>query len=449
MLNIVAAVALLAIVSSPWWADKLFFTIDDAPSWDLAAVPGLIAATFAWILFVSRRKEFLRLVMCSSLLARLAATGVFVYVSIAVYDGTADALNFNRTGTILAQQFFSTGELPLLHPMWSNNFVIMVVRTLFILFWPSFVLGMVVFSLLAFAGQYFAYRAYSIAYPAARQETAAVMIFLLPSLLFWTSAIGKDSLSLFFIGLLLYSTALYTVPARKIAATAVTLFALAGIFLVRPHVGAIISVAMLLPYVLLQRSRVLGAAALKAAVVPALVGVSLYLAVTAASFVGQGEVAQVDKRVLVVASANRLAGSAFGAASVGARVVQGPFMFFRPFPWEVRSSQSALAAAEALLLLVITWRLRKQVLAFLRSRPGAFTWFLVVFLAEFMVIFSVTVTNFGLLARERVMAMPFLLLLLCRAADQALPPRKMPVAVAEGDELFAADEPAAANSTYA
>jgi len=60
------------------------------------------------------------------------------------------------------------------------------------------------------------------------------------------------------------------------------------------------------------------------------------------------------------------------------------------------------------------WRRRKQLLSVLRNwRENPFVFFLLLFVAEFSIIFSAAITNFGLLARQRVMATPFLIMLLC------------------------------------
>ena len=52
-------------------------------------------------------------------------------------------------------------------------------------------------------------------------------------------------------------------------------------------------------------------------------------------------------------------------------------------------------------------------LALRASRETAVILAAILFVAQFSIIFSAAITNFGLLARQRVMAMPFLVLLLC------------------------------------
>jgi hypothetical protein len=89
-------------------------------------------------------------------------------------------------------------------------------------------------------------------------------------------------------------------------------------------------------------------------------------------------------------------------------------LFFRPFPWEARNGQSAVAAIEGLFLAWLAWTRRKQLSLVIRNwRENPFVFFALMFVVEFSIIFSAAISNFGLLVRQRVMAMPFLIMLLC------------------------------------
>src|SRR5207249_9781750 len=78
------------------------------------------------------------------------------------------------------------------------------------------------------------------------------------------------------------------------------------------------------------------------------------------------------------------------------------------------SLQAVIAAGEGLLLAFLVWKRRRELMLALRaSRETAVILAAILFVAQFSIIFSAAITNFGLLARQRVMAMPFLVLLLC------------------------------------
>lgn len=434
----------LLLLTAPLWGDGLFFANGTPPFWDFLAIPALVLLATLVILALTRVRPYLRLVLMVALLERLAATGAFLYLTYRVYYA-ADTISYIRGARLLAHDFYATGHLRLLHPVWSNNFVIMLASDLFVLLWPSAVLGTFVFSLLALVGQYLAYRAYTIAFPAANRTVAAVALLLMPSLVFWSAALGKDSLTLLFLGLVLYSTARLE-RGFEIGSLTGLLAGLAGTFLVRPHVGAMVLLALLVPYTILRPGRGFSGVAVKFVMVPLLFVATLYLTLNAAVFVKLQGVEQVAPMLHQMTRLNQLgAGSAFGPASLPLRLLQAPLLFFRPLPWEVNSPQSAIAGAEALFLLCLCWRLRRRLWQLLfHQRLSLFAWFVVAFLGEFYLVFSAAMSNFGLLARERVMGLPFLLILFCLAAELPEPARRRRIS---RQPLYRAAAPPPADAT--
>ena len=97
-------------------------------------------------------------------------------------------------------------------------------------------------------------------------------------------------------------------------------------------------------------------------------------------------------------------------------------VLFRPFPWEARSTTALVSALEGAVLMAIAAARVGHVLRL----PGSFRvrpliGFSVIYLAGFCYAFS-PFGNFGLLARQRAQAIPFLLLLLMiPSADGAAP----------------------------
>ena len=102
-----------------------------------------------------------------------------------------------------------------------------------------------------------------------------------------------------------------------------------------------------------------------------------------------------------------------GPSQVPAGVVS---VFFRPFPWEALSLSSLIAAAESLVLaglVVVNWRRVANLPRYAVKRP--FVLFSAIYALLFAIGFSY-IANFGILARQRVQALPVLLVIL------ALPP---------------------------
>ena len=414
-------VAMAVLFSSPIWAYALLLI-----PYDEASVPAKIVGVALFILavliplaFLSAREPFLREVVIVGLFFKVATTATFLFMGYVIYDGAADMIIYYRIGRYIADVYNSTGQLQFAQPAWFGvQFIYNVTGLLFILVGSSVVVGAVCFSLLAFVGQYLMYRAFAIAYPEGDRRMAAVLLFLLPSIVYWTSAIGKDALAVFFIGSAVYGFALLERRSRS-SAFLPLLFGLAGLLCVRPHVAGMLATAFALPYAVGRNKQGVRGLVVKAIGIPILIGVTVYFAAQAQAYVGMDDVSQASYVLSKEATGSKIGSSAFGSASVTARVLGAPFLFFRPFPWEVHNLQALIACAESMLLLAITWRLRKQIYyALWKHWRSGFTLFLILYLVEFSVVFSACISNFGLLARERTMAVPLFVILLCM-----IPPR--------------------------
>jgi hypothetical protein len=269
------------------------------------------------------------------------------------------------------------------------------------------------FSLLGLCGQYLCYRAFRVAYPKGDRKMAAILLFLLPSIVYWTSSVGKDALALFFIGWAVFGFARLTQHASSRAIVPV-IAGLTGILCVRPHVAGMLASSFALPYALGRNAQGFRGTVVKVVGIPIMIVITFYFATQAQVFLGMDDVSHASEFLSAVASKNNYGNSAFGSASLVARIFAAPMLFFRPFPWEVHNLQSAIASGEAMLLLYLTWHYRGMILAALqRHWRSGFTLFLLLFLAEFSVIFSAAISNFGLLARERTMVIPLFAMFLC------------------------------------
>lgn len=124
---------------------------------------------------------------------------------------------------------------------------------------------------------------------------------------------------------------------------------------------------------------------------------------------------------------NQVGGSAFGdeSSTQTARLAQAPFLMFRPFPWEANNMPAVIASAEGfvLLLLFLVVCRRASLFRFLiNARFTPLIIFAISFFLMFSVAFSISLSNFGLLARQRVMVLPLVLTLV--AGSKALNPER-------------------------
>jgi len=421
--TIVKLVGFICILSAPLWVYGLFFPfpsgfpIENHVPTVLLVLVLVLALQLVLIQKISAGDPFTAGVMGVGFLLKLAAVSAFMYMAFRVYEGTADALHYFGEGSRIADEFSLTGDWNFPRPYWNTNSIIIINGVLINMVGPSFQALMIIFATLSFWGQYLLFRAFCIAFPGGQHKVAALLMFCFPSIVFWTSAIGKDAVILFFIGACCYGFAKMRERTDPIALVTV-LVSLGGVMLVRPHVAAMLAIAFGYAYLLSKnRTGLLGMAA-KIVGIPLLLLASVYLVAQARTFVDLNDIGKTASVLKRVGGLNQIGGSAFGSSFLY-RLVAAPFLLFRPFPWEVRSPQAAIAGIEALGLVIFVWRRRGFVRSSLRSwRENAFVLFSWVYILEFSLVFAGAMTNFGMLVRQRVMLLPLALMV---ALSQPLP----------------------------
>jgi 4-amino-4-deoxy-L-arabinose transferase-like glycosyltransferase len=293
------------------------------------------------------------------------------------------------------------------------------------------------FTWLAFWGQYLCYRAFRIALPDGDRVRYGRLIFLFPSVLFWTAPIGKDAIIFFGLGLALWGVARVFTRARGgfIALAA----SLSLIMAVRPNIALTIFIALIPAYVVGRRPGEPGRRiASKVVGVVALLVIGSLLVPRAEHFLGVKDLSfnSVNNRLKRVSVDTTNVGSQnFGTAAASTNtptVIDDPAripidivtVLFRPFPWEAPTTVTLLASLESLFLLALTgasWRRLLAAIRHLGRRPyvGYSLFYVILFIGTFA-----SVGNFGILARERVQTLPPFFVLLA-----ATPPRRSRPAV--------------------
>jgi hypothetical protein len=273
----------------------------------------------------------------------------------------------------------------------------------------------VLFAFAALWGGYFFYRAFCIAFPEGNRGLYGLLIILLPSMIYWSSTIGKDALEQLFIGISTYG---FAKLVKQISASAIVIviIGLVGAAALRPHVGALLATGMLVPYTFGKSRSSWMTTSAKILLVPLLAAGTFYMVMQAQLFVGvestdfRGNV----NRLQLETKYTNIGGSTFNEGeSLQRRIIQGPFLVFRPFPWEVHNAMSAFAGLEGLGLLFFAWQKRRNVLALVHHWREPFVFFILLFTFEFSLIFSAATSNFGILVRQRIMMVPIFLMLFC------------------------------------
>jgi hypothetical protein len=414
--TLVNVIGFMCILIAPLWVYGLFFPFP--PNYPIennssALLLVLILVLTVQVIFIRRitaGDQFMAEVMIVGFLLKLAAVSAYMFMTVRVYEGVADVFFYFSSCLRIVNGFSLTGDWAFPRPFWSTNFIIMLSSWLVVVFGPTFQALMIIFATLSYWGQYLFFRAFCIAFPKRQHRTAALFMFFLPSIVFWTATVGKDAVIFFFIGGCCYGFAKMA-QRTNLVGLVTALISLGGVMLVRPHIAGMLAISFGGAYLLSRNRRGLLGMAAKTVGIPLLLLASMYFIAQARTFLDLRGIEQTPGIVSRVAEVNQIGGSAFSDSFLY-RLVAAPFLLFRPFLWEVRSPQAAIAGIEALGLMIFVWRRRDALRSSLRSwRENAFVLFSWVYALEFSLMFAGAMTNFGLLARQRVMLTPLALMI--------------------------------------
>jgi hypothetical protein len=394
--------------------------------------PAIVLATIPAIARQARREQNDRLfwLLLAALVLKMLGALLRVYVVSDVYGGEGDSLDYHGEGTRIALLFragdFNSG-LPTLH---DTDFIRLLTGIIYTFTGSTFVGGFLIYSWLGFWGLFYFYRAFTIAVPDAKRYSYAKLLFFLPSLVFWPSGIGKEAWMVFALGIAAYGGARAMTRAFW-RGMAVAIGGLWLCWLVRPHIAALMAVALVVGSIVGRSSWRLKE-----------FGLLLRLASIAVAIVVAGLAVRQAQQFLsdVGFDTSRGLGQALtqtsqrtgkGDSSFDPSIVKTPLdlpaaavtVMFRPFPIEATSLQAMMASLEGAFLLVLAIARVRWILAAVKSVLRvpyiAFAFF---YSGMFVIAFS-SIANFGILVRQRVQLLPIALVLLC------IPPkRKEPLA---------------------
>jgi hypothetical protein len=276
-----------------------------------------------------------------------------------------------------------------------------------------------VFAWIGFLGCYLLYRAFVIALPNADHKRYALLIFLWPSLFYWLSSIGKDGWMVLTLGIASVGAARVLVR-RPGGYTLLVLGSLLGSF-VRPHVSLMallaFGVALLVSRRQSSRPGVTPSSIAKVAGLVVLIAVGGVVASRAATVLNVNDFSSSSISTALNTNVNRTdeGGSTFTAANPQNPLGYAEAAFtilYRPLPIESHGAEQIATALEGLFLLGLTiasWR--RIVSAFGRLRSEPYVTYAIVYMLIFFFAFG-TMSNFGILARQRMQVMPMFFVLL-------------------------------------
>lgn len=289
----------------------------------------------------------------------------------------------------------------------------------------------------AFGGCWRIFKLFYSIYPHLHKKIAIATLFL-PSLLFWSSALMKDSITMGALGFFIYGVYQLFFMRKKIVVNIVVVSLSAFLlFYIKPYIVLCAVPGFLVwAYILLNKN--IKDRGFRMFATLAFTGLTIAGSIYFMQKIATSEMASqyATQNILKALESQQNtynqvddAGSGFKATaidnSVGGILKLFPLgivnSLFRPFPWEVRSPVMALTALEALLFAWLTitcfrYTSFKRFRKVLADNPS------IVFCFIYSILFAglvgMSTLNFGTLARYKIPALPFFLIMLFVILDR-------------------------------
>ena len=391
-----------------------------------APVVGFIAIVFVRRFFRDDLSHLRRIALIG-LVAKLCGTLTRYWVANDAYGGASDANNYHALGKSFAGGFWQgwVSFVGLVPHTRGTAFIGELTGFIYAFTGSSKLAGYLWFSLLGFLGVAFCVKAAAVAVPGLLQRRYAWLCFLLPSLVFWPSSIGKEAWMSLVLGATSMGVARFTNGDRSVRTLVWLGLGLLGASMVRPHFAGIWLAAfgLALVWSLLsgRRTRQHSGKRQNPLVVIGLVliavaGVAAMSKATTKYLLASGDDASVDDLVQLTTRRTEKGGSRFEAVSI-ASPTDYPWAIFRtltrPVIWEVSNLATVLAGIEATLVLVLLVLNVRRLAATprLMNRHPYVTFSLLVCCLGALAMS--TFGNLAILVRQRSLLMPALLILVC------------------------------------
>lgn len=269
-------------------------------------------------------------------------------------------------------------------------------------------------SFIAFIGLIFLYKSYEYVMQKSgfeiRHGRFIYVLFLFPSVLFWSSILGKDPLNLFFVGLFTYG-AFRLSDHFSLKALLLLILSIAGVYYIRTWWSIIMLMSIMFYYTRLNSTRSL--------LYLLMISPALYLAMV--YFLQMQNIGSFQDLFAKMTYTSQVL--AYGSSSIEATTITGfgdyalyylPNLFtslFRPMPWDVRNAFSLLAAIENVVLFYLTYRyiLRNWHEVF----ANRYLRFLILFIFAWSLFYVIiSPTNLGMAVRFKLQVLPAMLIII-------------------------------------
>jgi hypothetical protein len=349
---------------------------------------------------------------------------VNLYISLNLY-GDIDVARYDLVGRSIAQNIWRLQfdqVVPFLK--WGTDSINIFTGLVYSVIGPSIIGATILYALLGFLGSFLFYRAFQTAFPEGDRRLYTIFVLCYPSILFWANGIGKDTLVFLFMGIFAYGAA-HLLTGRLSGITALVI-GLLGVTWVRPYMAAILAPIFILVFLIRVAGRHSTNRAASITILLVMIAAIWLLIPQLMSFM---QIQNLSIRGILDYLNLRQGYTATGGSSFQSLDISNPInipvigftVLFRPLPLEAHNLQTLLQSIEGLgLLVIVIWRVKSIGNALKNLLSNAYIQFIVLYIVVFMIAYS-SVQNFGILARQRTMMLPFFFMLMACAPAVAKP----------------------------
>jgi hypothetical protein len=374
----------------------------------------------------------------------LGALGRYYFTYIA-YVSVGDAEEYDAYGKYLSPFYRRFDFSPDVGQVPGTGFLKFVTGLLYSVAGSSKLGAFTVFSWLGFIGLLLCWRAFKRAVPSGSARRYGILVMFLPSLLYWSSALGKDAWALMGLGICAYGVA-RVMTRQPLSGVLLLALGLASVVMIRPHVALTVGSGLVLAALLYKPKKKSPLnPIIRVLTFALLLGMMILLVSQTEKFLGVETLDQETVNSQLAAAEGRTveAGSSFTPVRVNTPI-DLPYatitVLFRPFPWETHNGQTIVTSLEGLFLIVLTvrgWRRLRSIPGDLRREP--YVAYCLGIMFTFVYAFS-SFSNFGILARQRCQVLPFFLVLICLEQHKPKDPAR-PSGTEPGDMTMLAVSP--------
>lgn len=413
----------------------------------LIAAPVIAALAIPFVRYTFRGEPTVVVrIALLGLVAKLGGTLARYWVAVDAYGGAADSTNYHMMGKLIAADV-RDGRVSILRIVphtQGTRFIDELTGFIYAFAGSSKLAGFLWFAALGYAGVVLSVKAACIAVPGLLKRRYAIVCFLMPSIVFWPSGIGKEAWMSLCLGAVAMGAARLFCGGHLGRVLLWFLLGAGGAAMVRPHMAAIWLGAVVLALMWAVASGRVGVSGGRvgggrraALVVVTLVGLVALVGASKATLTYLNPPSEAGSSVtdqvsnVLDLTTRRTSG---GGSELETVIVTGPLDYpeaivrtlTRPLLYEADDLATLLPALEMtffVLLLVFSWRSVLSLPRQLFRTP--FVMYSAVVCVMFGLAFT-TLANLAILVRQRSLVMPAMLLLCCLPEWVATEPWKSP-----------------------